>query len=89
MVDKVAHELVNQMAARPERNEMAQQILDRLSREYGQPLDVEAGHGEAVSFKVVNEAGEETPEPLLPAVNEHLRERLYDITQSFVYEQLR
>jgi hypothetical protein len=89
MIDKVAQEFVSQLAARPERNEMAQQILKRLSQEYGQPLDVETDHGEVVFFKVVNEAGEGVPERLSPAVNEHLRTRLYDITQSFVYEQIR
>ena len=89
MIDKIAHEFVNQLAARPERNEMAQQILKRLSQEYGQPLDVETDHGEVVFFKIVNEAGEGVPERLSPAVNEQLRKRLYDITQSFVYEQVR
>jgi len=89
MIDKITHAFVSQLAALPERNETAQQILKRLSQEYGQPLDVETDPGEVVSFKVVNETGEGVPERLSPAVNEHLRKRLYDITQSFVYEQVR
>ena len=57
MVDKITHEIINQMANGSERNENSQEIMKRLSQEYGRPLDVEGQNGNGMTFKVLNETG--------------------------------
>ena len=88
MVDKITREIVNQMAKGSERNENGQEILRRLSQEFGRPLDVDAENSSGLTFKVLNEKGQGVLEYLSPQENEQLQKRLFDIAQSLVYSQL-
>ena len=57
MVDKITHEIINQMANGSEQNDNGREIMKRLSQEYGRPLDVEGQNGSGMTFKVLNETG--------------------------------
>ena len=86
MVDKMASELMAQLANGSERNETGREILDRLSKEYGRPLDVEANNGDGLAFKVLDDKGQESVQYLPPAENDQLNKKLFDITRSVVYD---
>jgi len=88
IADKISNELVAQMVNGSERNETGRKILNRLSQEYGRPLEVENNDGQGVVFKVLSETEERSIESLSSAENEQLKRRLFDITQSFVYNDL-
>ena len=88
IADKISKELVAQLANGSERNETSRNILNRLSQEYGRSLDVETNDGQGVVFKVLTETEGKATEPLSSAENEQLRTRLFDITQSLVYNDL-
>lgn len=88
IIDKVANEIVAQLTNGSPRNETCQVILKRLSQEYGQPLDVFSDDGQGIAFKVLNETNGGVKEYLSPAENNQLEKRLYEMTKSFVNEQL-
>ncbi len=88
MVDKITQEIINQMASGSERNANSQEILKRLSQEFGRPLDVDGQNGSVMIFKVLNEKGQGVVEYLSSQENEQLQRRLFDIAQSLVYSQL-
>ena len=88
IADQISQEIVTQLVNGSERNETSRKILNRLSQEYGRPLDVETNDGQGVVFKVLSETEGKATEPLSSAENEQLRKRLFDITQSVVYNDL-
>jgi hypothetical protein len=88
VVDKIAKELIAQLTNGSPRNETGQAILKRLSQEYGQPLDVASDDGQGMAFKVLGETNGGVKEYLAPAENNQLKKRLYEMTKSFVNEQL-
>ena len=88
MVDKITHEIINQMANGSEQSDNGREIMRRLSQEYGRPLDVDGQNSNGMTFKVLNETGQEVTEYLSSQENEQLKRKLIDITQSFVYSQL-
>ncbi|HET6460779.1 MAG TPA: DVU0524 family FlgM-associated protein [Syntrophales bacterium] len=87
-VDKTASDLIDQLTNGSERNETSREILDRLSREYGRPLDVESNNGDGLAFKVLNDASGKSAQYLPPSENDQLKKKLFDITRSVVYDQL-
>jgi len=88
IVDKITHEIVGQLTNGSERNATSQEILNRLSQEYGHDLDVTTDNGEGIIFKVLNETSGGVIQYLPPTENEQLRRRLFDIAQSVVYDHL-
>ena len=88
VIDKIAHEMITQLASSSERNDTSREILNRLSREYGRPLDVAANNGQGIIFKMLSETGEGVTSYLPSSENEQLEKKLFDITRSIVYESL-
>lgn len=88
IVDKIAHEIVGQLANGAERNATSLEIMRRLSQEYGHPIDLSNESGEGIIFKVLNETSGEVIQYLPPSENEQLRKRLFDITRTVVYDHL-
>jgi hypothetical protein len=88
VVDKIAHEMITQLANSSERNDVSREILNRLSQEYGHPLDVATNDGQGIVFKVVSEAGDGVAAQPSPSENEQLQKKLLDITRSVVNESL-
>jgi translation initiation factor 2 alpha subunit (eIF-2alpha) len=88
LTDKITQEIMNQFLSGEGRNETMQAIMNRLSQEYGKPLDVSSDNEQHLVFKVLHkENGGETGD-LSPAANEELKKRLFDITKSTVYDNL-
>ena len=88
LTDKITQEIMNQFQNGSERNETMQAIVNRLSQEYGKPLDVSADGGQNLVFKVSNKENGQSGGTLSPAENEQLNKRFIDITKSVVYDNL-
>jgi hypothetical protein len=88
LTDKITQEIMNQFLNGSERNETMQAIVNRLSQEYGKPLDVSADSAQNLSFKVSNKENGQSGGSLSPAENEQLSKRFVDITKSIVYDNL-
>jgi hypothetical protein len=88
IIDKIAEEIVAQIASGSPRNETGKAVLKRLSHDYGRPLDVSSDNGQGMAFRVLGEANDEIKEYLAPAENSLLKKRLFEVTKSFVNEQL-
>ena len=88
LTDKITQEIMNQFQNGSERNETMQAIVNRLSQEYGKPLDVSGDGGQNLVFKVSNKENRQSGGSLSPAENEQLNKRFIDITKSVVYDNL-
>ena len=88
MVDTISQEMLNHLTQTSERNGTAQEILSRLSQEYGQPLEVDLKENENLVFKVMDQAGKEVVDTLSPMDSEQLKNRLMDITKTIVSNNL-
>ena len=88
IVDKIANEIVMQLTNGSERNDTSREILNRLSKEYGAPLDVSTDDGNDFVFKVLNQSSGEVTQYLSSSETEQLKKKLFDITRSVVYDQL-
>lgn len=88
LTDKIAQQILNRFLNTPERNETMQDIINRLSQEYGKPLDLSADDGQNFIFKVLNKENGQGEGSLSPAENEQLKKRFIDITKSIVYDNL-
>jgi len=88
LTDKITQEIMNQFLNGSERNETMQAIVNRLSQEYGKPLDVSADGAQNLSFKVSNKENGQSGGSISPAENEQLGKRFVDITKSIVYDNL-
>ena len=87
-VDTISQEMLNHLTQTSERNGTAQEILNRLSQEYGKPLDVDLKENENLVFKVMDQAGKEVVDTLSPMDSEQLKNRLMDITKTIVSNNL-
>jgi hypothetical protein len=88
MVDTISQEMLDHLTGTSERNGTAQEILDRLSQEYGKPLEVGLKEDENLIFKVMDQERKEVVDTLSPRDNEQLRHRLMDITRTIVSSNL-
>jgi hypothetical protein len=88
MVDTISQEMFNHLTQTSERNGTAQEILNRLSQEYGKPLEVDRKENENLVFKVMDQAGKEVVDTLSPMDSEQLKNRLIDITKTIVSNNL-
>jgi hypothetical protein len=88
-VDKITNEIIAQLVDGTERNDTSRRILKQLSKEYGRSLDVSANDSKGLSFKVLNEKEDRILEYLPATENEKLEKRLFDITRSMIYDDLK
>lgn len=88
IIDKIAQEIVAQLANGFPYNQNGRAVLDRLSQEYGRRLDVAPDQGKEITFKVLGDTNDSVKEYLAPAENDQLRKRLVEMAKSFVREQL-
>jgi hypothetical protein len=88
MVDTISQEMLNHLTQTSERNGTAQEILNRLSQEYGKPLEVDLKENENLVFKIMDQAGKEVVDTLSPMDSEQLKNRLMDITKTIVSNNL-
>lgn len=86
VIDKIAKELINQLVSKKERRDIEKEILNRLSEEYGYPLEVIKDDGRGLIFRRVEKEGDNS---FLPSSeNERLEKRLFEITKEMIYQQL-
>jgi hypothetical protein len=88
VADKIADQIITQLTDSSERNDTGREILNRLSQEYGRSLEVATNGGDGIVFKALDETNGGVAESLPPSENEHLKKKLFDITQSIVYAQM-
>ncbi len=88
IVDKIAKEIISQMARGGEHTETAKEIINRLSQEYGQPLEIISDESNGIIFKVLGGEKDDKNLSLSPSENKRLQERLFDITKTIIYQQL-
>lgn len=88
MIEKISQEMVQNLGSGLERNNTAEEILNRLSREYGQPLDVDLKADQGLVFKIRGRDGGQVPASLSPAASEQLKTRLMDITKAVISDNL-
>jgi hypothetical protein len=88
MIEKISQEMVQNLGSGLERNNTAEEILNRLSREYGQPLDVDLKEDQGLVFKIKGLDDGQVPESLSPAASEQLKTRLMDITKAVISDNL-
>ena len=88
LTDKISKEIINQFTTGSELTETGRNILDRLSQEYGEPLELSYNEDHGMVFVVSDNAGGQEPKTLSAAENDQLKKRLFDITQSTVYNDL-
>lgn len=88
VIDKIAKEIVTQLANNKERPDISKEILNRLCEEYGHPLEVIKDDGKGIIFKMIDDEKEPNSLFLSPTENEKLEKRLYEITKDLIYKQL-
>jgi len=88
MVDTISQEMLTHLTQTPERNGTAQEILNRLSQEYGKPLEIDLKGSENLVFKVMDQERKEVVDTLSPMDSEQLKNRLMDITKTIVSNNL-
>jgi hypothetical protein len=87
LADKITREIITQFSNGSEMTPTGRHVLERLSREYGQPLQLSYSEEQGMLFVVPDDTGQGT-RILSGSENEDLKKRLFDITQSTVYNDL-
>jgi hypothetical protein len=88
LADRITRELMAQFSGASELTDTARGILERLGTEYGHPLALSSDSDGNSLFSVLDEPEGREPRALPPDENERLKKRLFDITQSTVYNDL-
>ena len=88
LTDKITQEILSQFKNGGDLGQTGQKILDQLSQEYGQPLEVLTSKDQGMAFVAVGNDPEQGKQALSPEETEQLKKRLFDITQATVYNDL-
>ena len=86
--ERVAQQILTQFRNGSELNENNREILNRLSQEYGQPLQIEGKEGGGLAFRVSDPTSPGGNQTLSPEETERLKNRLLEISYSIVYNNL-
>ncbi len=87
VVDRIAQEIIDQLASGSEPSPTVAELRNQLSSEYGRPLEVSRGEDQALVFKGLDE-GHSMFESLPPAENERMKNRIVEIAHAIVYKNL-
>ena len=88
MAEKISHQIIQQFNNGSELGSTHQEILSRLSQEYGQPVKVERKGGEGLLFKISDGGSSADARSASPEESEKIERKLFEITQSIVYNNL-
>ncbi len=88
MVEKIAKEIIFQLTNGGEQTETTKEILNRLSEEYGYPLEISSKDGKELIFNVPTKEKEGGKITLSPSENKRLQERLLDIAKTIIHQQI-
>ena len=85
---KITQQIIRQFPEGQELADTYREVLSRLSREYGQPVKVEKNEGQGLVFKVPEGKSSGGTRNASPEEAEILNKKLFEITQSVVYNNL-
>ena len=86
--EKITQQIIRQFSSGTELSHTHREILSRLSREYGQPVKVEKKEDQSLTFKIADKKSSEEDRRVSAEEAEKLRIKLFEITQSLVYNNL-
>jgi hypothetical protein len=85
---RITQQIIRQIADGTEWGDTHREILSRLSREYGQTVSVEKKEDRGPVFKVPDGKSPGGTRSASPEEAQRLNEKLFEITQSIVYNNL-
>ena len=88
MAEKISHQIIQQFNNGSELGSTHREVLSRLSQEYGQPVKVEKKEGRGMVFKILDGKSSEEARSASPEESEKIERKLFEITQSIVYNNL-
>ena len=87
LVDSIVREILSQFRGETPLSERCREYLEKLSQEYGQPLEISNSEEQGIVFKVLDKKNGEV-KCLSASENKRLECKLLDILQSTVYRNL-
>lgn len=88
MAEKITTQIINQFAAGSEVSDTQQEILNQLSREYRYPIKIQSNEEKWLTFKVPDGESKDGDQNLSPEETGKLKKKLFEVTQSIVYNNL-
>ena len=85
---KITQQIIRQFPDGQELADTHREVLSRLSREYGQSVKVEKKEGQGLVFKIPEGKSSGGTRNASPEETEILNKKLFEITQSVVYNNL-
>ncbi len=89
VIKNIAAEILDRLTNPQNRTDFERSILDKLSEEYGYPLDIQQNeNGADITFKVIDEENREVVKSISFNDSKHLQKRLYELTELEVQKNL-
>ncbi|MEW6326551.1 MAG: DVU0524 family FlgM-associated protein [Thermodesulfobacteriota bacterium] len=89
VIKDIASEVIDRLTHKQNWDGFEREILNKLSQEYGRPLDIQKeGAGLNIIFKVIDEKDREVVKSLSFEDSEYLQKRLFELTELAVQENL-
>ncbi len=89
VIKDVASEVIGRLTHNQDCGGFEREILNKLSQEYGRPLDIQKeGTGSNIIFKVIDEKDREVVKFQILEDSEYLQKRFFELTELVVQENL-
>ncbi|MDI6789974.1 MAG: hypothetical protein QME44_04700 [Thermodesulfobacteriota bacterium] len=89
VIKDVASEVIDRLTHKQNWSGFEREILNKLSQEYGRPLDIQKEEtGSNIIFKVIDEKDREVVKCLSFEDSEYLQKRLFELTELVVQENI-
>jgi len=88
LAEKIATQIITQFATGADLNDTHREILKRLSNEYKFGIEMEIKEGRGLAFKISPGDSPDGPRYLSAEETEKAKRKLFEITQSVVYNNL-
>ncbi|MDP3030373.1 MAG: DVU0524 family FlgM-associated protein [Deltaproteobacteria bacterium] len=89
VIKDVASEVIDRLTHKQNWSGFEREILNKLSQEYGRPLDIQKEEtGSNIIFKVIDEEDREVVKCLSFEDSEYLQKRLFELTELVVQENM-
>ncbi|MDD5452537.1 MAG: hypothetical protein PHT49_11640 [Desulfovibrionales bacterium] len=89
VIKDIASEVIDKLTHKQNWSGFEREILNKLSQEYGRPLDIQKEEtGSNIIFKVIDEKDREVVKCLSFEDSEYLQKRLFELTELVVQENI-
>ncbi|MDQ7838077.1 MAG: DVU0524 family FlgM-associated protein [Thermodesulfobacteriota bacterium] len=89
VIKDIASEVIDKLTHKQNWSGFEREILNKLSQEYGRPLDIQKEEtGSNIIFKVIDEKDREVVKCLSFEDSEYLQKRLFELTELVVQENM-